>query len=216
MRDFFHFFKKSAVCKDRPLYCIFYSHIWNVYELEALGLAGSKQDILIELATESQFAVMLDCSHKVNESLLKLLQPKVHLDQLGKNFKNISSPLVLAPNKPVSVNSLLSVLELVASNPGSYEKAVILVNYRDAEKFSDAYALMSGFSILWDVADYPNVSLQKVAEVLVNEHCLDDRQRWQGFYLCNNANRLLPDAIERKEILGNLLNEFPVLDSIAH
>ena len=213
------YFKKShhnASYAGRPLHCIFYSHVWNIYELENLGLVNPKQDILLELATESQFALMFNSQTRDYDTLLDLLQPDIHLDDLIEKFKGIHTPIVLAPNTGVSVNRLLSALALVASDACPVKKAVVLVHYRDAEKFRDAYAQMSQFSILWDVADYPNATLQSVAEILVSEGCLEDTQRWQGFHLCSHVQRHLPDTEQRQTTLNQLLDEFPLLKSVSN
>jgi len=207
-------FKKPHPIKSgRPLHCIFYSHIWTVYSLEGLGLLNPKTDIILELATESNFAPALNPSNHNYGSLLNLLQTNRHLHQIGTHFKNIPVPMVLAPQPSSSVNNLLSALALVNTDDSPVEKAVILVHINDACKFALAYAHMNRFSIVWDIADHPNSLLPALAELLLVEQCLAV-QNWGGIHLCNHQLRRVSDSREREVALRQLLDEFPLLKTI--
>lgn len=204
--DFYRKTKQAII--ERPVHCVFYSHNWTIYDLEALGLVKPKVDIIIELATQSALAATLNPSNKHHETLLGLLQPNLHLHQLGAFFKEINSLVVLAPHQTVNFNSLLSALALVITDDSSIEKAVVLVNINDAALFTLAYPYMRYFSIVWDIADYPNKNLVDLAQLLATEQCLTV-QNWRGFYLSNHQKRLLPDSQAREALLKQLIDEFP-------
>ena len=208
---FSDYFKKSQPLHTfRPLHCVFYSHIWTVYALEELGLVNPKTDIILELATESNFAPALNPSNNFHENLQVLLQPSRHLHQLGTHFQDIATRMVLAPTQTAPLTNTLSALALVNTDASPIKNAVVLVHFNDASKFALAYAYMSRFSIIWDVADYPNATLPALAQALAAEECLDE-ERWGGIHLCNHKQRQIPDRIEREAALRELLKEFPSL-----
>lgn len=197
----------------RPLHCVFYSHIWTVYLLEELGLLNPETDTIVELASESNFSIALNPFNKYHENILGLLQPSMHLHDLGARFKDIAAPMVLAPHQPVSLNTLLAAIALATTDASPIEKAVVLVHINDAAKLAPAYAYMSRFSIVWDIADYPNAGLPALAQVLATEQCFDE-QRWHGIHLCNHKQRQLPDSAERKAALRELFDQFPVAKAV--
>jgi hypothetical protein len=212
--SFPNFFKKPLdIAKTRPLHCVFYSHSWSVYLLEELKILNPKTDIILELALESNLCAVVNPTNKPHKNILGLLQGSLHLQQLGARFKGINAPLVLAPQHRVAINLLLSAFALVSSDDSSVEKAIVLVDIHEAKTFIDAYCYMSAFSIVWDVADYPNASLPDLAELLVNEQYLTE-QSWAGIYLCNHKQRQLLDSEQRKTLLADLINEFPFLKTV--
>lgn len=205
--------KTQPATTFRPLHCVFYSHIWTVYLLEELGLVNPKTDIILELAAESNFTAALNPSNKPYDDLLGLLQPDVHLHQLGTEYNNIAAPMILAPHNNGSLNKLLSALALVSTDVSPIKKAIVLVHIDDASKFALAYSHMSYFSIAWDVADYPNANLPALAELLANEQCLNEHN-WLGIQLCQHKHRQLPDSDERKEILHQIIDEFAFIRAV--
>jgi hypothetical protein len=214
MKSLTSLFKKpQPIISVRPLHCVFYSHIWTVYLLEELGLLNAKTDIILELASESNFAAALNSAHNTHKNLLGLLQQDIHLHHLGDRFKNIAAPMVLAPHHPISLNVMLSALALVSTDTSPIEKAVVLVHINDAPQFTAAYTYMSHFSIAWDVADYPSASLVNLAELLLTEQCLTE-QRWRGIQLCHHKQRQLPDSDERKALLNQLIDDFAFVRAV--
>jgi hypothetical protein len=198
---------------NRPLHCVFYSHIWTVYLLEELGLVNPKTDIILELATESNFTAALNPSKDELRTLLDLLQPNRHLHHTTHHFKDIATPMVLAPATATPLNVLLSALALVNTDVSTIAKAVILVHINDAAQFALAYSQMSHFSIAWDIADYPNANLVSLAELLVKEQHLTE-QSWCGMQLCHHKQRQLPDSDERKALLNQLIDEFAFVRAV--
>ncbi len=208
------YFKEPQPMKAaRPLHCVFYSHIWTVYSLQELGLLDPETDVILELATESNFSLALNPFNKYHENILGLLQPTLHLDDLGARFKDIAAPMVLAPHQPASLNALLGAIALAITDASPIENAVVLIHINDAAKFASAYAYMSRFSIVWDIADYPNAGLPALAQVLATEQCLDE-QRWHGIHLCNHKQRQLPDSAEREAALRELFDQFPAAKTV--
>ena len=200
--------KPQPLDTPRPLHCIFYSHIWTVYLLAELKLVNAETDIILELATASHFAPALNPHANHQEDLSGLLAPNRHLHDLAGHFTDIPVPMVLAPQQATTVDTLLPALALVATDSSPIAKAVVLVHINDAAKFTDAYAHMDTFSIVWDVADYPNASLPALAQILADGGCLD-QQRWAGVHLCNHPQRKLPDSDGRTSALRGLLSRFP-------
>jgi hypothetical protein len=207
------FKKPQPITIARPLHCVFYSHIWTVYLLEELGLLNAKTDIILELATESNFAAALNPSNNTHKNLLGLLQQEIHLHQLGAHFKNIAAPMVLAPHHPVSLNVMLSALALVSTDISPIKNALVLVHINDAPQFTAAYNHMSYFSIAWDIADYPSANLADLAELLATEQHLNE-QSWRGIQLCHHKQRQLPDSDDRKAVLNQLIDEFAFVRAV--
>lgn len=190
--------------------CVFYSHVWSIYELEKLGFVTSGDETIIELAAESRFAAVFDKSDKSHKGILALLQPSVHLHKLAIRQPGVRAPVILAPNPPVPVDILLSAVPLLPSVESAAEKIIMMIHINDAALFAGAYAVADTFSIVWDLADYPGTELSELGRTLLNRQCLN-RERWKGFFLCNHPHRQLPDISLRESIIRELLKEFPAL-----
>lgn len=198
---------------SRSVHCLFYSHVWSIYQLEALGLIKGKNPILVELSIESKFAAVFDRSEQRHKGLIELLQPNAQLHKLAYRPKNINTPIILAPNPKASVDALVAALSVVATVDSPVDDVTVLIHINDGAQFADAYPLMSDFSIVWDVADFPNAALLALTESLVRDQCLS-KDKWKGFYLFNHPNRQLPENKVRESILRDLLNNFPVLSPV--
>jgi hypothetical protein len=198
---------------SRTLHCLFYSHVWSIYQLEALGLIKSRNPLLVELSLEPRFAAVFDQLDKRHKGLAEVLQPGAQLQKLAYRAKHVNTPIILAANPAVSIGTLLAALSVMATVDSPVDEITVLVHINDGAQFADAYAFMSDFSIVWDVADYPNAALVALAESLVNEQCLG-LDKWRGFYLSNHPNRQLPDTHARTSILQDILQHFPVLSPV--
>lgn len=195
---------------SRPIHCLFYSHVWSVYQLEALGLIKAGGDLLLELALESRFAPVFARSGIQHKGITELLQPGFELQKLAYQPKNINNPIVLASNPSATVDALIAVLSLVKTVESPVDSVAVLIHINDALQFVDAYPLMDDFAIIWDVADFPNTALLALTESLAKEQCLS-KDKWKGFHLCSHPGRQLPDTKARESILRNLLKDFPAL-----
>jgi hypothetical protein len=205
-----HYLTKTPPMESaRPLHCVFYSHVWNIYALAETGLVNPKTDVILELATGSNFAPTLNPFGSYHENLLTLLQTNKHLHRLGTRFKGIPAPVVLAPAS-ANLATMLSALALVITDNSPVANALVMVHINDAPKFATAYPMMATFSVLWDIADAPNADLPLMAKTLVAEECLDER-RWGGIHFCQHPQRQLPDHQERTAALTQLLNSFPAI-----
>lgn len=198
---------------SRPIHCLFYSHVWSIYQLEALGLIKAKNPLLVELSVESKFAAVFDRCDQRHKGLIELLQPGTQLHKLAYRAKNINTPIILAPNPKASVDALIAALSVIASVDSPIDDVTVLIHINDGAQFVDAYSLMSDFSIVWDVADFPNAALLALTQALAKEQCLS-KNKWKGFHLFNHPNRQLPENKVRESILRGLLNDFPVLNSV--
>jgi hypothetical protein len=194
----------------RPIHCLFYSHVWTIYQLEALGLIKTGDEMLLELGLESRFADVFG-RHEKRRGLVRLLRPGMNLHMLAYQPQSLNVPIILAANPPATVDSLIAALSLVATVDSPIEKVTALVHINDGALFADAYPLMTDFSIVWDVADFPNAALQTLTEALVKQQCLS-QDTWKGFHLCNHPGRQLPESQTRESMLRNVLNDFPVLN----
>jgi hypothetical protein len=194
----------------RPIHCLFYSHVWTIYQLEALGLIKTGDEMLLELGLESRFADVFG-RHEKRRGLVRLLRPGMNLHMLAYQPQSLNVPIILAANPPATVDSLIAALSLVATVDSPIEKVTALVHINDGALFADAYPLMTDFSIVWDVADFPNAALQTLTEALVKQQCLS-QDTWKGFHLCNHPGRQLPESQARESMLRNVLNDFPVLN----
>jgi hypothetical protein len=190
--------------------CLFYSHVWTIYELENLGIIKTGGELLIELATESRFAPVFDRSEKISKGIVSLLQPGFSVHKLAFRHSSIKAPIVLAPNPPVAIDNQLSALSLLPSIENHADKVIVMMHVNDAPSFASAFANMDNFSIVWDIADFPGSELSELGQSLLNQQCLS-QETWKGFFLCNHPNRRLPDVKIRESVLKKLLNEFPAL-----
>ncbi|MBK8814913.1 MAG: hypothetical protein IPN42_05110 [Methylococcaceae bacterium] len=195
---------------DTKIECLFYSHVWTIYELENLGFIKTGDELLMELATESRFAPVFDRSEKTSKGIVSLLQPGFSVHKLAFRHSAIKAPIVLAPNPPVAIDHQLAALSLLPSIENHADKVIVLIHVNDAPSFAPAFAIMDNFSIVWDMADFPGIALSALGRSLLNQQCLN-KETWKGFFLCNHPNRKLPDIKIRESVLKMLLNEFPVL-----
>lgn len=194
---------------SRSLHCLFYSHVWSIFQLETLGILKPGNGLLLELALDSKFAPVFGMTEK-QKGLPSLLQPGIQLDQLTYKPDNVSAPIILAPNPPALSETLIAALALVESTDSPVADVTVLIHLNDAPHFSDAYPYMKDFAIVWDIADYPNSALTELTEVLVNGEHLSQAS-WKGFYLCNRQTGQLPEHKARELSLRTLLNDFPTL-----
>jgi hypothetical protein len=197
---------------SRPIHCLFYSHVWTIYQLEELGLVKPGDEMLLELGLESRFSDVFG-RHEKRRGLIRLMKPGVNLHMLAYQPQSLHVPIILAPNPAETVEALLASLSLVATIESPIDRVTALVHINDGPLFADAYPLMDDFSIVWDVADFPNPALLALAESLVKEQCLS-QDKWKGIHLCNHPGRQLPANKVRESMLRNALNEFPVLNPI--
>jgi hypothetical protein len=195
---------------SRPIHCIFYSHVWSIFQLEALGLIKADGDeMLLELALESKFSTVFSRPEK-RRGLIRLLRPGINLHMLAYKPESLNVPIILASNPQTTPDLLIEALSLISAVESPIDKITALVHINDAPQFTAAYPLMCDFSIVWDVVDFPNAALSALSESLVMEQCLS-KDKWKGFYLCNHPSRQLPDNKARESVLRNVLNDFPVL-----
>ena len=194
---------------SRPIHCIFYSHVWLIFQLEALGLIKSEDEMLLEIALESRFANVFGRPEK-RRGLIRLLRPGVNLLMLGYRPQNLNVPIILASNPQTTPDLLVEALALASTVESPVDKVTALIHINDAPQFIAAYPLMKDFSVVWDVADYPNAALSALTESLVMEQCLN-KDTWKGFYLCNHSSRELHDNKARESILRGILNDYPAL-----
>ena len=166
--------------------------------------------VLVELATNSNLAPLFGEQGKRRYGLAGLLSLKDALERLGANFKNIPAPLILAPNPSVTEATMESAVALLGPATGPYNQAALLVHVNDAPKFANAYHHVDRFDILWDTADLPNIALEQLTRVLVENRCISV-DRWGAFRLCRHPYRTSADAAERKATLQGILSEFPLL-----
>jgi hypothetical protein len=195
---------------SRPIHCLFYSHVWSIYQLEALGLIKAGGDLLVEMALESKFAPVFARSGIQHKGITDVLQLGFELQKLAYQPSNINNPIILAPNPLATADVLIAALALVKTVESPIDSVTVLIHINDALQFVDAYPLMTDYSIVWDVADFPNAALLALTESLAKEECLS-KSKWKGFHLCNHPSRQLPDIKARESILRNLLKDFPAL-----
>jgi hypothetical protein len=198
---------------SRSIHCLFYSHVWSIYQLETLGLIKTGNELLVELALESKFAPAFDRDEARHKGLLELLQPGAQLHKIAYRPKNLNVPIILASNPPTTVDTLIAALSLVATVDSLIDEVTVLIHINDGPQFVSAYPLMSDFSIVWDIADFPSTGLLTLTESLVKEQCLN-KDKWKGLHLCSHPNRQFPDNKLRESILRDLLNDFPALNSV--
>jgi hypothetical protein len=194
----------------RKVECVFYSHVWSIYELENLGFIKTGNELIVELALESRLAPVFDRSEKINKGLITLLQQGVSLHKLAFRQSDIKAPIILAPFPSVATDIQLSALSLLPAVESHIDKVIALIHINDAPTFAGAFPIMDGFSIVWDIADHPGFELSALSRSLLNQQCLN-KEKWKGFFLCNHPNRQLSDKALRESILRTLLCDFPAL-----
>lgn len=199
--------------QPRQVQCIFYSHIWSVSMVKHAGLGEMDNSILVELGVNSNIAPMFRAQAATREGLAGLLAGN-SLKKLGKELKSVPAPLILAPRPAVPAATLESAVSLLSYAEGEYEKITLLVHISDVPRFAGAYHHVDQFSVLWDIADFPDSNLVRMAKVLVEAQCIT-RERWRGFHFCNHPRRQVADFASRKDALLGIVNEFPQLTVAA-
>ncbi len=198
----------------RQLHCVFYSNVLDIYQLDSVNICKLNSHIFVELAEVSNLAAVFNRQYKREIGLAALFPSNANLNKLGRRIKNVSAPLILASNRPLSASVNVSTIDLLASVKGTYDQVTFLVHIDDAPKFINAYDYMDEFSIVWDIADYPNHSLQKLAGILTdNRHF--NKQSWGGFHLVNHHGEALPGDSERELALRSVIDEFTALQIVA-
>ncbi len=192
------------------LHCLFYSHVWTVHMLKNLKLGDWDKTVLVELAVNSNLAPVFGMQGKPRYGLSGMLRLGAKLEQLGQTYKYVPAPLLLAPQPNIPAAALCSAVGLTASSPSIYENVVLLVHVSEAPQFTDAYAYVNHFSIVWDIADPPTQSLVTLAEVLMANGCVS-QESWKGFILYQHPNRVLADAQARRKALESVLQDYPLL-----
>jgi hypothetical protein len=182
--------------------------------LKHADLGKFDKQVLIELASVSNFAPVFGLQGKARYGLGGLLQLGGRLEQLAQVLKYVPAPVILAPSPQISAAALCSAVSMLPHSKSDYEKAVVLVHISEAANFADAFPYMSSFSIFWDIADEPTQSLGRLAELLVENQCIS-KESWHGFKLYRHPNRPLPDADARQAALQTVLQEYPLLSGKA-
>jgi hypothetical protein len=207
--------KEIAIMDNtRQVRCIFYTHVWSVHALQQAGLKLNNNELLAELATDSHLAPVFNKQAYKRFGLAGLLSFHNCLDKLGFNYKNIPAPLILAPNPSVTPEVMVSAVALLESTMSNATRITLLAHINDAGKFIQAFPYIHQFGILWDIADYPNLNLELLSQLLADNHCMSSN-RWAGLFLCNHPWRTCPDAENRKNMLNTILGEYPLLQSVA-
>lgn len=192
----------------RAIDCLFYSHVWVVHMLGRCGLGDFREQVLVELATDSILAPVFGATGETRAGLAGLLQLNGQLDRLTKTYRNVPAPLVLAPSPTVPVPALCAAVGLLAGAAGCGQRATLLVHIDEAPLFASVYGLVERFGILWDIADLPGESLSVLAEVLLKQHCLTP-PRWLGLRCYRHPRRIAADDQQRLAQFKALTQEFP-------
>ncbi|OUD13078.1 hypothetical protein [Thioflexithrix psekupsensis] len=183
--------------------------------LKQAGLgAFDQQQVLIELAENSHLAAVFGEQGKPRFGIAGLLRLSGRLDSLVQTFKNVPSPLVLAPRPAMPAAMLNSAVGLLASTPAPYETATLLIHVEDAPLFAGCYAQVNEFSVLWDVLDPPSPALVAMAQTLADQQVIT-QHTWRGFHLYRHPNRNSPDAVDRMQQFKTILQDYPLLTGQA-
>jgi len=197
----------SSVCFFN---CVFYSHVWAIYELNKAKLNHFDNHLLVELSVCSNLAPVVGEHGKSRLGIAELLQHPNHLETLsGKSFEFIPAPLILAPYPSVSASTLCSAVQLLPTLNISYKYLTLLVHVDDAPNFVSAYHVINRFSILWDIASIPTKTLPFLAETLVDNQCITP-ERWGGFHFYKNPYYNLPDSTIRINAFQKIINDYSV------
>lgn len=195
---------------NRPVHCIFYSHVWAVHMLKNAGIASFEKQVLIEVAVSSHLAPVFGEQGKARYGLAGLLRLAGKLEQFVQTFKYVPAPLILAPKPEVSVPALCSAVNLLSVSPSDFEGAILLVHVDDAPLFVSAYQNVSKFSILWDLADAPTPALVSLAET-ITKHGFLTKETWAGFHLYKHPNRPISNVESRRDLFQQTFQSFPEL-----
>jgi hypothetical protein len=195
---------------NRPVHCLFYSHVWAIHMLKYAGISNFEKQVLIEVAISSNFAPVFGEQGKARYGLAGLLRLAGKLEQFTQTFKYVPAPLILAPKPEVSAPALCSAVNLLSVSPSDFEGAILLIHVDDAPLFVSAYQTVSKFSILWDLADAPTPALVKLAETLTANSFLS-KETWAGFHLYKHPNRPIIDVESRRDLFQQTFQSFPEL-----
>lgn len=197
---------------NRKIHCIFYSHVWCVHQLAKLGKYTQtktlQKSIFIELAEQSHMAVTFKVHTKLRYGLPGLLVMPNGLHKLATTYQHVAGPLVLAPNPGVTPETIESAAALLPHVESPFDDIFLLLHINEAEKFSGVYPYVDRFQILWDLADLPNKSFERLSQSLLEHACLDS-DRWGGILLCEHPWRKVADIEERRAQWQSLLDENP-------
>lgn len=178
--------------------------------LQHTRLGSFEDQVLVELSTDSTLAAVLGLQGGSYPNIAGLLRLSASLEELTMRFDQIPAPVILAPHQRLSPATLCSVVGLLTSAPGPYPTATLLVDINEAVTFAPAYSHVSRFSILWDIMDVPNTALAQLADVLVENHCINPHS-WNGLHWYTHSKRPVPDARERIAAFETVLRHYPVL-----
>ncbi|MEY3220281.1 MAG: hypothetical protein RIT27_1638 [Pseudomonadota bacterium] len=195
---------------NRPVNCLFYSHVWAIHMLKHAGISSFEKQVLIELAVSSNLAPVFGEQGKARYGLAGLLRLAGKLEQFVQTFKYVPAPLILAPRPEISAPALCSAVNLLPITTSDFQSVTLLVHIDDAPLFLSAYQAVSKFSILWDLADAPTPALVQLAELLTT-HAFLTKETWAGFHLYKHPNRPIVDADNRRDLFQQTFQDFPDL-----
>jgi hypothetical protein len=195
---------------NRPVHCIFYSHVWAIHMLKHAGIASFEKQVLIELAVSSNLAPVFGEQGKARYGLAGLLRLAGKLEQFTQTLKYVPAPLILAPRPDIPAPALCSAVNLLRVSQSDFEGAILLVHIDDAPLFISAYQTVSKFSILWDLADAPTPALVTLANILTT-HSFLNKETWAGFHLYKHPNRPIIDVESRRDLFQQTFQSFPEL-----
>ncbi len=195
---------------NRPVHCLFYSHVWAIHMLKYAGIKNFEKQVLVEVATSSNLAPVFGEQGKARYGLAGLLRLAGKLEQFTQTFKYVPAPLILAPKPEVSIPALCSAVNLLSVSPSDFEGVILLIHVDEAPLFASAYQTVSKFSILWDLADAPTPALVKLAETLATNSFLN-KETWAGFHLYKHPNRPILDVETRRDLFQQTFQSFPEL-----
>jgi hypothetical protein len=217
----------TAMSTAARLRCLIYSHTWCVELLASQGFLRGRS-LLVELAQESHLAAGCGLHGNRQPGLTPLLAPpslktrrwfaapppprtlERALRQVWADYPGVGAPLVLAAYPALARGALESAVALLSQTPSEFDEVILLTHVSDVPWLLNVLPYAESFSVLWDIADLPNPSLPRMAEVLTrNEHLSPDR--WGGFHLCNHPARKPDDEANRWIAWQRLLDAFPML-----
>ncbi len=196
--------------QNHPIHCVFYSHVWVVHMLKQFNLENLDKQVIIELAEHSNLAPVFAEQAKPRYGLAGLLHLSGRLEQLGKPFKYVPAPLILAPRPEMSATTMNCATALLPTTQTQYEGMILLVHIEDAPLFVSSYAYVDRFSLAWDLADVPSNTLVELADLLVKEQLITE-DNWGKIHLYTHPNRKLEDLETRQSEFEAILQEYPLL-----
>jgi hypothetical protein len=195
---------------NRPVQCIFYSHVWAIHMLKHAGVANFEKQVLIEVATSSHLAPVFGEQGKARYGLAGILRLAGKLEQFVQTFKYVPAPLILAPKPEISAPALCSAVNLLPICPSDFEGVILLIHVDDAPLFVSAYQTVNKFSIFWDLADAPTPALVNLAETITKYGFLT-KETWAGFHLYKHPNRPISNLESHRDLFQQTFQSFPDL-----